>query len=59
VSLSPVTPQYAPGSLIDPPPSVPTDPATRRAPTAAAEPPEEPPPQHFTSHGLPTGPYAD
>src|SRR3954454_10127535 len=54
----PVTPQYAAGSLIEPPPSVPTAPATSRAPTAAAEPPLDPPPQGSTFHGLPTGPYA-
>ena len=59
VLFSPVTPQYAPGSRIEPPPSAPMAPATSRAPTHAADPPEEPPPQRVTSQGFPTGPYAD
>src|SRR3954468_18481233 len=44
VGLMPVTPQYAAGSRIEPPPSAPTDPAIMRVPTALAGPPLEPPP---------------
>ena len=54
VNLKPVIPQYAAGSLTDPPVSVPMDSGTSPPATAAAEPLLEPPGTRCTwwSHGL-------
>jgi hypothetical protein len=49
-------PQYAAGSLTEPPPSAPTAAPTRRPPTEEAEPLDDPPAQRDGSHGLQHGP---
>jgi hypothetical protein len=50
--LSPTTPQNAAGWRIEPPVSVPSEPAASPAATAAAGPPDEPPGTRVRSHGL-------
>jgi hypothetical protein len=49
-------PVNAAGMRSEPPPSVPTDQAPMRNPTAAALPPLEPPAVSAGFHGLPVGP---
>src|SRR5437764_9615745 len=52
VGFSPTTPQNAAGWRIEPPVSVPSEPAANPAATAAAGPPDEPPGTRERSHGL-------
>ena len=51
----PTTPQNAAGCLIDPPVSLPYEPAARPPATAAADPPDEPPGTRVRSQGLRVG----
>ena len=52
VGFSPTSPHIAPGCRKEPPVSVPSEPATRRAATATPEPDDEPPGTWAGFHGL-------
>ncbi len=58
VGFSPTTPQYAAGSRIDPPLSVPIAATTQPAATEAADPPLDPPASHSGLIGFLTSPMA-
>src|SRR3954451_3926021 len=58
LGLSPTRPQWADGTRIEPPMSLPCANAIIPAATAAPDPPDEPPAERSRSHGFRVGPYA-